>query len=99
MQLNQLRMHACKSQKERKLTHSDIKTESYQETQKSEKKISCLKEVKQEEWFSVIFTFHQGEIMGKNKRLPGRILGTKEEGGGRLCTKAFIQLKLIKPRR
>ena len=90
-------MHARVRKRENSL--SDIKTESYQETQKLEKNISCLKEVKQEEWFSVIFTFHQGETMGKNKRLPGRILGTKEEGGGRLCTKAFIQLKFIKPRR
>ena len=37
--------------------------------------------------------------MEKNERLPGRVLGTKEEGEGRLCTKAFIQLKFIKPRR
>ena len=96
MQLNQLRTHTCERQKERKLTHRDIKTESYQETQNLEKPISCLKEVKQEEWFSVIFTFHQGEIMEKNERLPGSVLGTKEEGGGRLCTKAFIQIKVHK---
>ena len=32
MQLNQLRMHTSKTHKERKLTHRDIKTESYQET-------------------------------------------------------------------